>query len=291
MIVAPGVYKIPAEEYHQDPCTQAALSNSIIKKLLFHSPRKAWYEHPKLNPNFKAKEAKETFDVGSVSHDLLLEGLGVCTIVDAEDWRSKAAQETRKIARLESKIPLLKHQYERATAMKKAAEEQIYGCKELNVSNLKTDGDAELSYIWQEDGIWLKARLDWIKKDRSLILDYKTTGTSANPFDLPRHIISLGYDIQDPFYKRAVKTVDKVDARFVFIFQETEEPYDCSFIELPELLTDMGKQKVENGIFLWRECMTSGNWFGYPNKVVKVEAPRWAINDWQYRSEQIGIEE
>ncbi len=294
MIDKPGVYKISSEEYHADPTQEPALSRSVIKDLIFKSPAKAWHNHPKLNPNFKPKKPKEIFDVGSVSHDLLLEGLDICTIIDAKDWRKDTTKEAREIARLEGKTPLLKHQYDEALLMAKAAEEQIYACediKELKITNLKTDGDAELTYIWQEDGVWLKVRPDWIYKDRTLILDYKTTGMSANPFDLPRHIISLGYDIQTVLYQRGVKAIEKTDPRFIFIFQETEEPYFCSFIELPELLVDMGKQKVENGIFLWKECMATGNWFGYPKKVMKVECPQWAMNDWLYRNQQIGVEE
>jgi hypothetical protein len=290
-ITKPGIYNISNEEYHKDPCPEPALTRSGIKDILYKSPLHAWHNNPRLNPNFKRDDGNGKFDPGTVSHDLLLEGLYRCAIIDAEDWRTKAAQETRKIARLEGKTPLLKHQYEEASLMVKAAESQIYGCKELGITNLKAEGDAEWSYIWQEDGLWLKVRPDWISKDRALILDYKTTGMSANPLDLPRHIIAMSYDIQSVLYQRGVNAVEKTDPRFIFIFQETAEPYLCSFIELPELLIDMGKQKVENGIFLWKECMATGNWFGYPNKVMKVEAPQWAMNDWLYRNQKIGVEE
>lgn len=290
-IELPGVYKISAEEYHADPTFEPSLSRGVIKDLLFKSPAHAWHNHPKLNPNFKPDYGDGKFDAGTVAHDLLLEGLNRFTIIDAEDWRTKAAKEARDIVRSEGKTPLLRKQYDEALVMVKTAEEQIYECRELKITNLKTDGDTELTYIWYEDGVQFKVRSDWINKDRTLILDYKTTGQSANPFDLPRHIISLGYDIQSALYQRGVRAIEKTEPRFVFIFQETGEPYLCSFIELPDPLLDMGKQKIENGIFLWRECMKTGNWFGYPKKVMKVEAPRWAINDWLFRNEKIGTEE
>jgi len=289
MIDKQGAYKISTKEYHTDE--KPFLSRSTIKDLLYKSPAHAWFNHPALNPNFKPDYGDGKFDIGTVAHDLLLEGLDQCAIIDAEDWRTKAAKEARESARLEGKTPLLKHQYDEAIIISKAAEKQIYGCKELNITNLKTDGEAELTYIWQEENLWLKVRPDWISKDRNLILDYKTTGQSANPFDLPRHIISMQYDIQDVLYQRGVKVIEKTEPRFVFIFQEISEPYLCSFIELPETLLDMGRQKVENGICLWKECTTTGNWFGYPKKVIKIEFPRWAENDWQNRNIKIGVEE
>jgi len=108
--------------------------------------------------------------------------------------------------------------------------------------------------------------------------------------DVGRIIISTGLDIQDSFYRRAVKAVEGAEPRFIFIFQETEPPYCCSFVELPDMVRTMGSQKAENGILLWRECMNTGKWPSYPNKVVAVETPRWAVSDWEYRNERLGIE-
>ena len=73
MIETAGVYQMPAEEYHADPCPEPSLSASLIKTLLARSPLHAWHEHPRLNPNVVKEERKE-YDRGSAAHALLLEG-------------------------------------------------------------------------------------------------------------------------------------------------------------------------------------------------------------------------
>lgn len=287
----PGIYNIPSKEYHADPTPVPCLSRSVIKDLIFESPAKAKWNHPRLNANFKPDYGAGKFDLGSAAHDLLLQGLEIAVIADGyDDWRKKEAQEIRKMAWQDGKVPLLREQFERAKIMAGVAEQAIHNCTELGISNLRTDGDAELSYIWVENGLWMKIRTDWIKKDRTLILDYKTTGVSVNPYDLGRLVATLHYDIQDVFYRRGVKAIEDMDPRFVFLFQETEEPYFCSIIELPDHVKTVGEQKVMNGIFLWKECMASENWWGYPNKVVNVNYPRWAITDWEQRCLKIGTE-
>lgn len=290
MITSPGVYNIPSADYHSDRFPIPTLSRSVIKDLIFESPAKAKWNHPRLNLDFKPDHGSGKFDLGSAAHDLLLQGLDIAVVVDADDWRRKEAQEIRKRAWDEGKVPILREQFERAKVMAGVAEQAIYNCTELGISNLRTDGDAELSYVWVEDGVWMKIRTDWISKNRTLILDYKTTGVSVNPYDLGRFIASMSYDIQDVFYCRGVKAVEGTEARFIFLFQEDEEPYFCSFVELPDIVKAMGEQKVENGIFIWKECMASQNWPGYPAHIVNVNYPKWAITDWEQRCLKIGTE-
>ncbi len=287
----PGRYVISAEDYHTDNvCVQPCLSRSVIKDLLFQSPAKAAWNHPKLNPSFKPDKGGGKFDIGLACHALLLEGIDNIIVVDADDWRTKAAKEARERAWGEGKSPLLREQYEQAKLMVEVAEQQIVACEGLGIKNLRADGDAELTYVWEENGVWLKVRPDWISKDRTIILDFKTTGQSANPSDVGKTIINMGYDIQNVLYQRGVRAVEGISPRFIFLVQEVEEPYFCSFVELPGMADIMGEQKIENGIFLWRECMATGNWFAYPNRVVKVDIPRWAITDWEQRSGKIGVD-
>jgi hypothetical protein len=289
MIDKPGVYKLTSEEYHADPTVDPSLSRSVIRDLIYKSPAHAFFKHPYLNTNFKNDDGDGKFDVGTAAHELLLEGTFNVTVVEADDWRTKAAKEARDLAKKEGKTPLLRHQYEDAIKMVESAIQQINGCPELQIESLENQGDSELSYIWQEDGLWLKVRPDWISKDKKLILDYKTTGQSANPSDIARHIVSMGYDIQNALYCRGVKAIEKTDPKFIFIFQETEEPYLCSFVGLPPDFLAMATQKVEYGIFLWGNCLSKNEWPGYPNQVAWVEPPPWALASWERTAAEIGV--
>jgi hypothetical protein len=50
-VSTPGYHRINAEKYHADPCVVPSLSSSIAKILLRESARKAWFSHPRLNPD------------------------------------------------------------------------------------------------------------------------------------------------------------------------------------------------------------------------------------------------
>ncbi|MBT9132470.1 MAG: hypothetical protein DDT33_00988 [Firmicutes bacterium] len=282
-----GIYKISLEEYRNDPCPMPSLSRSVILDLIYRSPAHGWYNHPRLNPDFKPEEGEKKFDIGEASHSLLLEGIDRVAVIEADDWRTKDAKMQREEARKNGLPPLLRHQYDSVLAMVLAAEKQIKECKELGATDLRKDGDSELSYFWKEEDIWLKVRPDWISKDRKIILDYKTTSVSANPENLARIIVNNGYDIQASLYVRGVKAIEGIESKFIFMFQETEEPYLCSFVGLPPDFMEMGKSKCDYGIFLWKECLSTNQWPGYPQRVCWIDRPEWAWIAWDKRAQNI----
>lgn len=288
-----GIHKISSEEYYADPCIKPSLSRSILNRLL-KSPIKAWYQHPRLNPDCKEDDGGGKFDIGSAAHSILLEGTDNVEIIEAENWRTKAAKEKRDEAREQGKTPLLESQYNQTILMVMAAEKQILACSDLGIKSLKDGGGSELTFIWSEtDAVERKSyhriRPDWMSDDRTLTIDYKTTGTSADPNDYLMHIFKMGYDIQEAYYRRGTKAVTAIDSKFVFIVQETEEPYLCSFIGLSPEYQNMGHEKVEQGIFMWNQCMKSNNWPGYPNKVAWVDPPPWALVSWEQKSMEMGV--
>jgi hypothetical protein len=282
----PGIYRIPAEEYHEDPCPSPSLSRSIIKDLLFRSPAHAKNNHPRLNPDFKEEE-KVIFDIGTVAHALFLQGIDRACVVSAEDWRTKAAKEAREAARSMGLIPLLAAQYETISKMVEAAHEALRQNADLNVAI--ADGESELTYIWKEKDIWIRVRPDWLKTSKEIMLDYKTTGQSANPSDFSRLVITTGLDIQGALYRRGVRAIEGIDPKFCLMVQEVNPPYLCSFIGLPPQLEAMGEEKVERGIEIWRKCITTGEWPGYPKRVCYVDMPPWALAQWQERQFDIGL--
>lgn len=284
----PGVYQISHADYHADPAPVPSLSRSTITDLLYASPAHAAFNHPRLNAQFKPSD-DEKFDLGTAAHELLLAPADNIVVVEASDWRTKEARAEREKARMQGKTPLLREQWEAAQKMVKSVAEQIQGCKELGIDSFVADGQTELSFFWQEEETWLRVRPDWIREDSLLVLDYKTTTGSANPEDIARTIVSMGYDIQAAFYIRGVKAVKGVEPKFIFVFQETREPYLCSFVGLPPEFMEMAKQKVEYGIFLWRECMRNNYWPGYPQQVAWVMPPTWALASWEQRAQNIGV--
>lgn len=289
-----GIHEISAEDYHKDPCPEPSLSRSIIHKLLTQAPIKSFMAHPRLNPEYEADSGDGKFDIGSAAHALLLEGIDNAHVIDADNWRKNESQVKRDEARYLGKIPLLRKEYDKVIVMVEAAERQIKACSELQITDLRADGDSELTFIWSEtDDIgrqsWNRVRTDWRSKDQKIIFDYKTTGLSADPNEFSKYIFNMGYDIQESYYKRGAKAVSGVKPKFVFVVQETEPPHLCSFIALSPEFQEIGHQKVDYGLFMWNECLSSGKWPGYPNKLCWVEPPGWAMAAWESKAQSIGI--
>jgi len=287
-IEQPGAYDIPSEIYHLDPAPVPSLSRSTIKDLINRSAAHAAFNHPRLNPAYQPDDGGGKFDVGTASHSLILEGIDNVAVIEADDWRTKAAKELREKARGEGKTPLLPHQFEEVKKCVLRVEEQIYGCPELGIKNLMEDGAHELSFFWQEGETWMRSRLDWLSHDRKLILDFKFTDMSVNPTDLSRYILNMGLDIQNVLYCRAGEMVFGIKPKFVFVFCETSEPYICSFVGLPPDFLALGQSKIEYGAFLWQKCMRTGNWPAYENRVHYIDLPAWAITSWESKSIEIG---
>jgi len=280
MIDKPGRYKISFAEYLADPCQNPSLTRSTIKSLISETPRRAFLQHPRLNPQVVEKQS-EKFDIGTAAHAIFLEGAADAVhVVLANDWRTNAAKAERDEAQSRGKIALLEHQFVEVTAMVTAAHEAL---AEWEGNGWKiADGDVEQTFVWQEsNGIWCRTRPDWISKDRTLLIDYKSTSMSANPQTLSRRISEMGYDIQESFYRRGITAVEGITPRFVFLFQETESPYLCSFVDLSSEFSDMGDQKVKYGIDLWKKCVSSGQWPGYPKRTCCIDAPPWALASWE----------
>lgn len=280
MISDSGIYTIPEKEYHADPCVEPSLSSGIAKTLLALSPRHAWHQHPRLNPDYKPEESGD-FDLGTAAHALILEGKDNLEVIDADSWRTKAAKEAREEARIKGKIPVLPKIVTDVYAMRDEAYRSFKSNPDLAGYDLD-DMEAERSLIWTEAGIWLRSRLDKLSRDRTLILDYKTTARTASPDQAVRTALSLGYDIQAAFYTRGVEAVCKPAKRpvFVYMFQETEPPYAVSFIGMAGAFLDLGTSKVNAAINLWRQCMTENDWPGYPNRICWAEPPPWATTQW-----------
>lgn len=272
--------RMKAADYHADPAPVPSLSSSIAAILVTRSPRHAWEAHPRLNPNYRPEEDQK-FDRGSAAHELLLGGSDSIVVVEADDWRTKAAREQRDAIRAEGKLPLLARHFADVQKMVEIAKLAINSNEDLKGYGLDA-GKVEQVLVWREDDIWCRARLDWLSNDRKLIYDYKSTGASAEPNAWIRTMLGMTGEIQPAFYLRGnTATGGPEDARFVFLVQENEPPFACSFVGMPPAFIDLGSRKMARAVSLWRSCMTSGQWPSYPNRIHWAEPPEWARAQWE----------
>lgn len=264
-----------AEEYHAGDEGQPRLSASIAHLLVTQSPKHAWTAHPRLNPHYSRDEDPK-FDVGRVSHSMLLEGDDTIYVVHADDWRTKVAKEEREYARSVGKTALLARHRDEVHAMVDAVREQL--AAHSAEPPLFSDGKPEQSLLWEEGGVLCKARLDWLRDDRATIDDLKTTSRSANPEAYRRNLFSVGAHVQAAFYTRAVEAVTGTLPIFRWCVVETAPPYALSVLEPGGDVLAAGRSDVEYAMGLWRSCMESGEWPAYPNTVTRIEAPSWELD-------------
>jgi hypothetical protein len=276
----PGLYTMPAAEYHADPAPAPSLSNSLIRCLLDLTPRHAWLQHPRLNPHFVPFNGEGKFDAGTVAHAMLLEGEDVCQVIDAGDWRTNAAKDARDAARKAGKVPLLSDQHAVVKAMVRAAREYV---DSTPLRGVLERAKPEQTLVWREkSGVWCRARLDLLDLTGSdpLILDYKTTGVGGGPAEFARrNVLAHGYDTQSVFYPRGLGALGYGGARFMFLVQEDEPPFMCYLAEPSESLIELANSKVRRALGLWQRCLQSNQWPGYPDSVHQLEAPVWALKD------------
>ncbi len=280
-----SLLKVPAKAYHADELgtDQPCLSASMINLLLAKSPRHAWFAHPKLNPNFERK-TEEKFDVGTAAHQLFLEGVDALAIIPFDDWRTSAAKELRDEARLAGRIPLLTPQAEDVYKLVDALRTKLR--QRNDDPALFTDGQPEHTITWQEDGVWCKARLDYLNNAHTLISDLKTTKASANPEAWARTAYGMGADVQVAFYQRAVSSLHPeriLPPEFRYVVVEVEAPYELAVFSLAPSALDLANAKIDKALAIWKRCLSTGAWPGYASEVAYIEAPGWAEAQWMAR--------
>lgn len=269
MTRAPGVYDdLDENEYHRDP----ALSASGAKRLL--PPNcPALYKHDRDNGG---RPNKREFDVGHAAHAAVL-GVGLeLVVVDADDWRTKAAKEARDTAYAEGKCPILAKEKVAVDAMAVEIRRHPIASKLLDPEH----GRPEVSVFWHDEqrGIDRRARFDWLPDGdggQLIVPDYKTT-SSAEPHAFARSVFAFGYDMQAVFYTDAVRAAGLAeDVEFRFIAQETTPPYLITVHELDFLSLALGRARVDEACAVFRECSETNTWPGYSDGVELVAPPAW----------------
>lgn len=278
------IHGLPLEEYVNDPAPEPSLSHGCAHALLTYSPKHAWVAHPRLNPDYQAEESSR-LDLGSIVHCLLLENdRSRIVVVDAPDWRTKAAKEARDQARAVGRLPILADKMLMADAMVAAARDQI-AISEL--AGVFDAGEPEVTFVWQDGTSWCRTRPDWMTDDGRLLLDFKSTDAAAQPDAWGRGVmVSQGYELQAALGRRAMRAVLGVhDVEFVFLVQETEPPFALSLVGLQPAYWAYADARLDLALEIWSECRAKNEWPAYPTRVAYVEPPTWLT----YRLEEQAV--
>lgn len=290
-----GIYEMPATRYHRDPVAVPSLSASIANVLLSQSPAHARCAHPRLNPEHEEAEPSAEMDAGTALHAAILEQRSVVAICEFEDWRTGGAREARRLARESGKVPILAKRWKVIQQVAAAARAQLAAHEIGDVFDRA--GFAEHVMIWSEDTdagtVWCRARVDWmpgegVPLDRGgHIIDLKTTGSSAEPGAWGKRLSNDGYAMQAAFYLRGARALGLQPDGFRFVVVEQDPPFGLSVCECAPDLMHFAEQQVKAALELWGQCLHEDRWPSYPPRVAHIEAPAWAMMQWEERALRI----
>lgn len=265
------------DEYYADPCAVPSLSSSIAKVLVTKSPRHAWTQHPRLGNTRDESSAAQ--DEGSLIHKLVLGKGADVVIVEADDFRTKAAREQRDEAIALGKLPVIARKYESAVAISNTLKANL-----LTEYGIRLDGESEVAFEFQEQGeeglVTCRCMMDHVKISEGRIYDVKKIH-SAHPRVCGKHAVEYGYDIQHSAYTSALsKLKPELEGRidFVFLFMEIEPPYAIVPARLDGTLRELGSQRWDRAVLTWERCLNTNHWPTYTDRIVQIEAPAWAIS-------------
>jgi len=260
------------EDYVRDPAERPSLSSSIAQIITERSPLHAHYLHPRLGGG-RSDDESAAKERGSILHALLLGTGQEIEPIEAENFRTKAAQQARDAAIAAGKVPILAGEYEELLDLGELLR------RRLADKGVTLAGESEVTAIWERDGVLCRGRFDKLLATDFLIQDLKFCAT-ASPEEITRKMIAFGYDIQGAAYVEGFETLisDAAGrARMQFVFVEADPPHAVTVIEPDGTLRELGRKKWKRAKEIWRRSTETNHWPDYSAGVLRVGAPAWAV--------------
>lgn len=285
-LLGPGVYDIPADRYHADPCVAPALSASLAHRIITATPRHAWWDSRRLNPDFDTTD-KEHFDIGSAFHEEMTGKGGGVVHCEFPDFKSKAAQAARDQARAEGKTPLSTPQWEKVQRMARLARVQL---ARVPGGDPFADPETqkEITIIWEADGVLNRLMADCLDHKRRIAWDLKTCAGLAEPEGWVRTGMGHGCDIRQAHYEDGIQSAFGPGWRYVFAPIEKDPPHAMSLLTLSGEAMFMGRKKLETARMLWRRNLSRADeWPAWDlSQIATVDPPAFHAQKWLEREDR-----
>jgi hypothetical protein len=260
VITEPGLYRgIPEDVYHGDsdlaPELGRSLSQSGAKTLLAQGPERFAWERENGRP------PKDAFDIGGLTHELVLRGGdNRIRIVDAYDWRTKAAQQAKRDAHKDRLTPC--HRGDLLQASRVACAVKAHAL----AGPILSEGEPEVSLYWidAETGVTCRGRIDWLR-DNALV-DLKTVGRygDAVPAKFGRSAASFDYPMQAAFYSDGYYALTGVRLPFLTIAVELDPPHFVTVGWYSDDDLEIGRERMRQALAIYAERESSGVWADPP---------------------------
>ena len=144
-------------------------------------------------------------------------------------------------------------------------------------------GEAEKSVYWLDalTGVLCRCRPDWWRDD-NVIVDLKTT-EDASQEGFARSMAKFRYDVQAAYYLDGVQAATRKRPKaFVFIAVEKKPPYGVGVYVLDAESLELGRAQYQHDLRIYAECVRTGEWPGYGDKIQTISLPGWHANKNQH---------
>jgi exodeoxyribonuclease VIII len=130
-----------------------------------------------------------------------------------------------------------------------------------------------------------KAKADWYCPERRLLVDLKTA-EHADADSFARSIANYRYHVQDAFYRMVFSVASGVPVeRFIFAVMEKPEkgidphPDRMAFYELTYEEVVAASNTFSSDLEALQYCMDNDTWAGYPQDILPIMRPHWAMKN------------
>ena len=256
---------MPSAQYF----ASAAVSNSDLK----------WISDPYTPAHFRAykdglmeRPKTEAMKIGSLTHTCILEPekMAGSFIVrpDGMDSRTKVGKEW--LAGQTAETIISQREADLLSRMVDAVHQHP------EASDLIASSDREKSLFAQDDGLWLKGRIDCLLPTGSVIADLKTCEL-ADLASVEKAIFSYGYHRQAAYYLRLANLLGMKKSHFFFIFVEKTAPHCVAVYSLTDDALRIGEQEIAKSLRALKICTKIGAWPGRNPGINTASLPMWAM--------------
>jgi hypothetical protein len=220
-------------------------------------------------------EPTKAMQFGSALHCALLEPevfkatYTVAPEVDKRTTRGKAEFAEWEQAN-QGRIALTSAEFQRLTAMQDAFRSHSL------VSGILSDALIERAAFWTcpDTGVLCKAKPDVVTS--GLILDLKTT-EDGRKRAFESSVANFRYHVQAAHYLRGVSTcTGSPHTEFLFVAIEKTAPFAISVYRADPTMVGQGEEILRANLRTYAECVASGQWPSYPDRVQNISLPAWA---------------
>lgn len=257
------IIDVEPDAYHKLPGLSGSRAVAIINDSPYHA--KYLIDHGDVKPT-------KEMDMGSVVHRMVLGKGKAFACLPFDDWKTKAAKESRDKAREAGIIPLTHVMHSKC---EDAATSILAAMRDLGYS---MSGQSELAVEWFEGDVQCRCMFDHVNLETGEILEIKTTN-DANPARVEKRAEDMGYRISAAAYIRALIALRPELAgriTYTFLFVEMDPPYAVYPPDPDHWFLETGERDWLRAVALYRECMRTGRWPGYQD-FRSIGRPQWKL--------------